>query len=136
VVWPHSSCRTRSTRCARSISAAAPIASASTRRASGRRSTVTTPPTLESSRAAPAPSSASRARAVVGLDALTAALVEVYEAIAEEERAAPASARAESDALAANLAWLARSFEESVRRESRRRYRARVAQRRWSFRSH
>ena len=77
-----------------------------------------------------------RARAVVGLDALTAALVEVYEAIAEEERAAPASARAESDALAANLAWLARSFEESVRRESRRRYRARVEQRRWSFRSH
>jgi hypothetical protein len=76
-----------------------------------------------------------RARAVARLDALTAALVEVYEAIAEEERAAPASAQAESDALAANLSWLARCFEEGVRREGRRRYRARVEERRWTFRS-
>ena len=76
-----------------------------------------------------------RARAVARLDALIASLVELYEEIAEEERASPASAHAESDALAASLTWLARSFEDGVHRESRRRFRARVEKRRWWFRS-
>lgn len=75
-----------------------------------------------------------RARAVARLDAFTAALVELYDAIVEEERAAPVGPRAESEAVAATLTWLARTFEDGVRREGRQRYRARVETRRWRFR--
>ena len=72
-----------------------------------------------------------RIRSLVGLDALCAALVEVYEAVVEEQRAAPPSRQEESEALADTFVWIARHWEGTVQRAVRKRVRKRLERRGW-----
>jgi hypothetical protein len=72
-----------------------------------------------------------RIRSLVGLDALSAGLVEVYEAVVEEQRAAPPSWQEESAALADTLLWIAGHWEATVQRAARQRFRERLDRRGW-----
>jgi glycosyl transferase family 4 len=72
-----------------------------------------------------------RIRSLVGLDALCAAFVEVYEAVVEEQRAAPPSWQEESEALADSLVWIARHWEGTVLRAVKQRVRKRLGRRGW-----
>lgn len=73
-----------------------------------------------------------RVRSFAGLDGLTADLVEVYEAVCAEERAAPAPRAAEDAALAQTLEWLSAAFDDAVSVELwRARREERSRRRRW-----
>ncbi|TMA27282.1 MAG: hypothetical protein E6J87_21375 [Deltaproteobacteria bacterium] len=72
-----------------------------------------------------------RIRSLVGLDALCAAFVEVYEAVVEEQRAAPPLWQKESEALADTFVWIARHWEGTVKRTVKQRVRKRLGRRGW-----
>jgi hypothetical protein len=72
-----------------------------------------------------------RIRSLVGLDALCAALIEVYEAVVEEQHAAPPPWQAESEALADTLLWIASHWEATVKRVVKQRVRKRLGRGRW-----